>query len=76
LGQHEWSLLLFRSFFAPFFINKEWNSQTVYNSTLEDAAATGLTVATVEQIRVVDTVNDWLDLKHLLNDQKNSPLIK
>jgi rSAM/selenodomain-associated transferase 1 len=69
-------LLALRCLFAPFFINKEWNSETVYNSTLEDAAATGLTVATIDQIRVVDTLKDWLDLKHLLNDQKTSPLIK
>lgn len=67
-------LLGLRSLFTPFFINKEWNSQTVYNSTLEDAAAAGLIVATVEQLRVVDTVNDWRDLKHLLNDQKTLPL--
>ena len=69
-------LLGVRSVFTPFFINKEWNSDIVYNTTLEDAAAAGLTVATVEQIRVVDTVNDWLDLKHLLNEKKTSPLVK
>lgn len=69
-------LLGLRSFYAPFFINKEWNSQTVYSSTLEDVAEAGLTVATVDQLRVVDTVNDWLELKHLLNDQKTSPLVK
>jgi rSAM/selenodomain-associated transferase 1 len=69
-------LLGLRSVFAPFFINKEWNSQAVYNSTLEDAATAGLTVATVDQLRVVDTLNDWLELKHLLKDQKTSPLEK
>lgn len=69
-------LLGLRSFFAPFFLNKDWNSKTVYNSTLEDATAAGLTVATIDQLKVVDTLNDWLDLKHLLNDQKTSPLIK
>lgn len=65
-------LLGLRSIFAPIFINKDWNSNIVYNTTLEDAAAAGLTVAIVDQVRVVNTLTDWLDLKHLLNDQKTS----
>lgn len=69
-------LLGMRSFFAPFFLNKDWYSNLVYSHTMEDATAAGLTVATAEQLRVVDTVTDWDDLKHLLNDQKTSPLIK
>jgi hypothetical protein len=69
-------LLGLRCLFTPAFLNKDWNSHTVYSSTLEDAATAGLTVATVDQLRVVDTVNDWLDLKHMLNDQKDSSLVK
>lgn len=60
----------------PFFSNKAWSTDTVYSSTIKDAEEAGLTVARTEQLRDVDTLKDWEELKDLLNYQKASPMVK
>lgn len=69
-------LLGLRKLYLPFFLNKDWNSHTVYSSTLKDAAAAVLAVATIDQLRVVEKMNDWLDLRHFLDEPKTSTLIQ
>lgn len=69
-------LLGLRAVHPPFFSNKAWSTETVFSSTTADAKEAGLTVATTEQLRDVDTLNDWQELKHLLPDQKASPMVK
>ncbi len=59
-------LLGLRAVHPPFFSNKAWSTDTVYSSTIHDAAEAGLTVASTEQLRDVDTLKDWLELKNLL----------
>lgn len=69
-------LLGLRAVHQPFFSNKAWSTDSVFNSTINDAAEAGLTVALTEQLRDVDTLTDWEELKHLLDDQKASPIVK
>ncbi len=69
-------LLGLRSIHPPFFSNKAWSTDTVYSSTIKDAEEAGLTVGTTEQLRDVDTLTDWQDLKGLLDYQKASPMVK
>lgn len=69
-------LLGLRAVHQPFFSNKAWSTDSVFNRTINDAAEAGLTVALTEQLRDVDTLTDWEELKHLLDDQKASPIVK
>lgn len=70
-------LLGLRAVHLPFFSNKAWSTDSVYSSTINDATEAGLTVAvTTEQLRDVDTLTDWEELKELLDYQKASPIVK
>ncbi len=69
-------LLGLRAVHPAFFSNKAWSTDTVYSSTIHDAAEAGLTVAVTEQLRDVDTLTDWEELKELLDYQKASPMVK
>lgn len=59
-----------------FFTNKAWSTDTVFSSTVKDAADAGLTVGLTEKLRDVDTLTDWEALKELLQYQKASPIVK
>lgn len=72
----EYYLLGLRAIHAPFFRNKAWGSNTVYNSTMNDATEAGLTVAAMEKLRDVNTLKDWLELKEMLLQQQASSLTK
>ncbi|MBY0476664.1 MAG: TIGR04282 family arsenosugar biosynthesis glycosyltransferase [Chitinophagaceae bacterium] len=69
-------LLGLRAVHQPFFSNKAWSTDSVFNRTINDAAEAGLTVALTEQLRDVDTLTDWEELKALLDYQKASPMVK
>lgn len=69
-------LLGLRAVHAPFFTNKTWSTDTVFKSTMKDAAKAGLNVALTEQLRDVDTVTDWEELRQLLDYQNASPIVK
>lgn len=69
-------LLGLRVVHPTFFRNKTWSTDSVFKSTINDAAKAGLRVAVTEQLRDVDTLNDWEELKELLDYQKASPIVK
>lgn len=69
-------LLGLRAIYPPLFSNKEWSTNTVYDSTMNDATEAGLTVATIEKLRAVNTLKDWFELKEMLLQQLASSLIK
>jgi rSAM/selenodomain-associated transferase 1 len=69
-------LLGLRTVQPPFFSNKAWGTDTVYQSTINDAAEAGLTVAVTEQLKNVETLTDWEELKELLDYPKASPIVK
>lgn len=60
----------------PFFTNKAWGTNTVYNSTLNDAKEAGLSVAAIETLRDVSASKDWHELKDMLLQKKASSLVK
>lgn len=72
----EYYLLGLRATHPPFFKNKAWGTNTVYNCTLNDAKEAGLSVAAIEKLRDVSTLKDWLELKELLLHKKASSLAK
>jgi rSAM/selenodomain-associated transferase 1 len=58
------------------FTNKAWSTDTVFSSTMKDAADAGISVGLTEKLRDVDTLTDWEELKELLDYQKASPMVK
>jgi len=72
----EYYLLGLCAIHAPFFSNKAWGTNTVYNSTLNDAKEAGLSVAAIEKLRDVSTLKDWLEMKEMLLHKKASSLVK
>ena len=72
----EYYLLGLCAIYPPFFSNKAWGTNTVYNSTLNDAKEAGLSVAAIEKLRDVSTSKDWLELKEMLLHKKASSLVK
>ncbi len=76
LDDGEYYLLGLRAIYPPFFSNKAWGTKTVFNSTMNDALEAGLTVGTIENLRVVSTQNDWLELREMLSHKKASSLVK
>ncbi len=43
---------------------------------MNDALEAGLTVGTIENLRVVSTQNDWLELREMLSHKNASSLVK
>lgn len=72
----EYYLLGLHAIHPAFFSNKAWGTNTVYNSTLNDAKEAGLSVAAIEKLRDVSTSKDWLELKEMLLHKKASSLVK
>jgi rSAM/selenodomain-associated transferase 1 len=68
----EYYLLGLCAIHPPFFSNKAWGTNTVYNSTLNDAKEAGLSVSAIEKLRDVSTSKDWLELKEMLLHKKAS----
>ena len=76
LDNGEYYFLGLRATYPPLFSNKAWGTNTVYNSTMNDALEAGLTVGTIENLRVVSTQNDWLELREMLSHKNASSLVK
>lgn len=63
-------LLGMKSLHDELFVNKSWSTATVFHDTRRDARRLGLAVAELEVLSDVDTFDDFLRVRHLLDEKQ------